>query len=64
MNNYDSGDDQTNKTVKKFVKSVEDGPGAIGDTVVNGLKTMGETADKASKAPGKFRKAVAKKFGL
>lgn len=57
-------DDEVTKKVNSFVKSVKNGPGKIGETVVDGLYGMGETADKVSKAPGKFRKAVAKKFGL
>ena len=52
------------KHVKALVKSVKEGPGRVGETVVDGLKGMGETADKVSKAPGKFRKAVKSKFGL
>ncbi len=49
---------------KKLIKSVEDGPARIGNAVVDGLAGMGGAADKVSKAPGKFRKAVAKKFGI
>lgn len=37
--------------VKKLVKGVKDGPGKIGETVVDFLKGMGETADKAKNIP-------------